>query len=303
MAKFIPDPDRVRSLDQYLETLSQMKKNAVARMFDLANEIFPLINKSYGVEIEKPKIKIQNEKFPSAECTEYLIYINVGLIDHCLNGQFGFCENIISDDAARSEIQWLGTGTESVIFSWAIAHEYFHIVRKHTEFLDSSEVTDEAYKAIEYDADLCAIASIYKLLYFKLKKSMGDQEIRNFVLYCVFWQLKLFPQPVTNNTHISSNSRISHIVNKLAILPRPDDKTRSTDVDFALDITKDYLRGLIFCLVRCEKECLKLRLMPNEKTDVADAMESYSSDQHKLTIPFYWNEIKDRVSSISNTVT
>lgn len=250
-------------LPDYLSKLPEIKRGMVEEMFNQAMTIFGSIPYRYRTSVPVPELRIIISNSLFAASAPGLMEISEGLIDHCLWNGFSLSEGIVDDEFLRQKVDPNLIG--SVMLTWVMAHEHFHVVRKNNEVskINDEDVTKVPFDhmtemAFERDADLCAIDEVYRLLKNTFQGQMADISIRSLAIYSVFWALRTLPQEKENtsfvSTHLSPEIRLLSFVLKLASINERTGKGFLADVNLQLPETWDKIVVLHKVLIACEME-------------------------------------------------
>ncbi len=296
---FSIEPDRIKSLDDYVSTIgSEIKKQAIVTMFNVATKIFARINARYGTNFDHPIIRISSNQSPDAQGMEGMIEISEGLINYCLATQFENFNEIMGEDAPVVELDSGMVAQASLI--WVMSHEYFHIVGRHNEVLLQYGSEEDTLHAIERDADLCAIAELFRINQWCFGADMSTSQIRRLTLYLTFWAIRTFPYSSEQSTHPSSAVRLWYIIGKLAIVTEVDGPNQNPDASCKLPQTLENVRELTECLVNCENAFQKIHgaddfgsLFPELKSILDNGAGRHAVRK--------WDEIKRNVSQSSTS--
>lgn len=207
-------PDRVMSVETYLAGISSdIKRTMTSDLLTRAVSIWDPIRAIYKSESQRPELRISSDTRPDAQCMEGLVELSQGLIDYCLHIQYADTKSALGLDTSFDPML-----VPTAMLTWFYAHECQHIVREHNKFLDVVDTHIDTLKAIERDADLCAVASLYRVFQNAYGAKFNDDELRKLVLYCVFWSLrKLADKPQL--THSRPDERYIGAFVKIASLP------------------------------------------------------------------------------------
>ncbi len=249
------DSPREVSIDSYLDTLHGFKQLRVMTMMVVMLKMMVAIHAGYKVPDGVPEIRIQPGSDGSPAALANLIVVPEGFIDHCLGAAFAPIDRVVTSDF---DLMWWSDELISVYgFAWAIAHEYFHLARMHWIFdANDGTRTQDVSLATERDADLCAIAMIYRYMQKHLSHFADDTTLRQAALYSVFWIVRSLPNASKAGTHLPISNRLRDMSIKLAMLR--EDPSEPPDPGAQLPATKERALYLRDCLVRCEQGYLEL---------------------------------------------
>jgi hypothetical protein len=192
--------DKKLSPEEYIGSISnQTKRNMVEDLFKNANKIIDVVRSDEFPRPERPIIRITPTSKVVAEGMDGLIEISDGFIHLCLASPAPPFHDLIQRLPEDHEIP---ANTPNALFSWTIAHEYWHGIRRHNTVLDIASNDHETLRAIEIDADLCAAASLYRWAQSEMSQKYADITIRQVVLCALFWSLRgLSIQNSDDSTH------------------------------------------------------------------------------------------------------
>lgn len=290
-------PERTLPLTDFIaREKNPIKSAAFESLFDEVHLIFKRINLRYGTGFDQPIIKVSNETFIDAQCMNGLIEISAGLIDHCMAVEAGPIENIIDNPVLSENFDY--HMISKVALTWILAHEYFHIVRRHTAVLDEVGHVRRWSHAMEHDADLCATAEIYRTFQQYFGPTLPDLEIRKLAFYCLFWSLRLLPVSDTEDTHLMIEERLWHMLTKLMSLS--EDPRKNPDNNMENPKSLERLAPLAEIAVKCEN-ALAIR---NGANPAASTLKHKWKELIAGACPevvISWDGIKEEVTRISTT--
>ncbi|SCZ29788.1 MULTISPECIES: hypothetical protein [Pseudomonas] len=180
--------------------------------------IIPLIKNKYSEEQSDIPIRISNSESLSAESNPYSIVISSGMIKHCIAAP---CMPIDEICPALPIENFDYNAMAATALAWIIAHEYFHIVRRHNEVaiaardLPGRPYANSIDNALEHDADLMATAALYRLTQMRLGNAIHDLDVRRITVHGIFLTLRTFPQESADNIHSAMPERLFQIYQKL----------------------------------------------------------------------------------------
>jgi len=240
--------DRVVPVNEFIDSIKNpIKKEMIAYLIEWSTSIYPLIrNATLNLPSEPPILRVSNELEPQAQCMEGLIEISSGLINYCLGIQFLDVESVLNIQANVGPMFFPAS-----TLTWFYSHECFHIGRQHNLLLDHVEADPNTLRAIERDADLCAVAVLYRAYQAHFQNRLTDDELRKLVLYAVFWALRtLTDKPQL--THSRPDDRIIYATMKLAIVTESQ-STSHVDVGMAWPETRARANSLFETLAAIDK--------------------------------------------------
>ena len=276
-------PDRIVSVETYLASISSVvKRQMAAELIGSATAIFEQIRFSLNASAEAPSLRIANSDSPSAQSMEGMVEISSGLIDYCLGIPYANTFTALGLDTS-----FLHDLIPTAALMWFYAHECHHIVRGHHRLTEALGYDEATMKATELDADLCAVASIYRVFQAMFAGKFQDDQIRKLLLYCLFWALRdLTDKPQL--THSRTDERLRNAALKLAMIEVvPFGSFEKVDQSFERPETR--ARGkLLFESVR-DTELLYRRMNPGASIDFDPGLRLLENSD-RTTIQ-RWDEI------------
>lgn len=288
------------SLDEYFVSIqSHERLKDIQLLFRVAENTIRLAMFSYGDESSLPIMRINPTKEFVAECMSGLIEISVGFIETCLSLERPPFGKIMDDES----FSWVENGGlhRSIIFCWAISHEYFHGRRRHSDVLDLIDKPDiQHYQVTEFDADLCAIANVYRSIQRELSHLWPDIKIRQLILISVFWFIRGLNGNIGRpSTHLSVEERVYSLALKLAHLPLKEGEP--PDQSFSNPETIANMESIF--KIFGKSELAYKSSYPDVSGDVIGFVINFSENSKLISILKKWEEIKTKVSSVSGTNT
>ena len=279
-------------LQAFLDGLQGLKRDRVAAMLGFANHVLRLIHRGSESSDDLPDIRIADDDQLFAGHLVNYIQVTKGLVDHCLSVDFAPIDSVV-----ETRHVFVGFPYESIAadgMAWILAHEYFHGLRRHWLFDDDrSQRTREVSLATERDADLCAVAAIYRVKQL-LFPGVDDDCLRQLTLYSIFWSVRSLPQSGTEGTHLPIGVRLRDMAEKLAILnENPRDLP---DPSAAQPATIQRAKLLHSCLMKCEQAYL-LRHPSDEP--LSDELHYAPSDCTVREVIGTWESIRHKVDGDS----
>ena len=275
---------RTVSLQDFLQTIvisgrdqqvpNTPKQEMIRQLFAQALELTERIRASQPripgiIYTEPPELLVNIDPALGAECVFTAIKVSSGLIEASLRTPYPDLNNTIGSHS-REDIH--ATNLPNMLFCWTVAHEYSHIVRRHDEI--SQVVGHDALtqQAFEYDADLCAIAAVFRWYQALIGPGIDDNILRQIIFSHLFWAIRALPNPESSRSHLSTAQRLYHLSTKLAQLEaKPRGLNTLAEIrNYGNVVTDEQLARagiLADCLARCEAEYLKT--MPIGKDDSA----------------------------------
>ena len=166
-----------------------------------------------------------------------------------------------------------------------------HLLRQHWMF-DAADGTriDDVSLATERDADLCAIAVVYRYLQRYCARFADDATLRQVALYSTFWVARSLPNDSATATYLPMSVRLQDMVSKLAMVR--EDPADPPDPNAALPETLQRMPYLQSCFVKCENAFL--RLHPNEKSMRTELMAAIENGTLNRVVET-WDELSHMV--------
>jgi hypothetical protein len=279
------------SVEDYIATLKDHEIQSLYKSwFDCIPSFVRNVNKGYKTNIDVPEIKIKEDNIPNAEAIYGQITISTGMLDLIRTlsfANFNYFKRSI--DIENNLCDWLIL-TNS--FRWLIYHELFHIVHNHNDIIAKHPNKKLASQVCEMDADLCAIAMVYrhteKELYEQL--NLNKEQISCIVFYSVYWFLRTVQALGQEGSHPPIEERIHFILYKISTLLEPS----YGEADLGLD-REDNLNSLkaMFALVReIEGLITSPNGIPNIRGNAVDSLICVARNQMKDTsFMKEWNKI------------
>lgn len=284
------------SLEEYIKNISCVIKRArVIEMFKFAILVLRAIKISYSSDFQIPEIRITFDESVPAEATEYAINISHGFIEYCLKSEFAFIDDLLDEPIDLN----YNLISENML-AWTVAHEFTHVVRKHNELLRILGVDSLTMRALEWDADLCAIAIIYRLLQLRYSQITSDLNVRLITIYSVFWPIRKLQNNSMQISHLTIEHRIYHLIGKLAMLG--EGKYDLPDKNWEKSQTLEINNRLLDLVVELENHFLSVNRLSEEASLLHVILEYIATGKH-LEVVGRWDEIRDTVSRVSGTRT
>jgi hypothetical protein len=300
MASFFNiQPDRIKRLDDYLSGIeATVKGHTIADMFKVATSTFKQINAIYEKAFDAPEIRISNDTRPAAQGMEGYIEVSEGLIEHCLSCEYPTVDEVL--DGIPRGLCGISLVAQ-VSLTWVIAHEYFHSIRSHNRVLEECGSDQVTLQAIERDADLCAVAIIYRMYQHFFSRYITDIQLRTFVLYSIFWIIRTLPKTEADLTHPSPDARLWFIVQKLAVLTELHGADNIPDIECKLPQTQGRQRTLIECLITLELAFQSIHGPSSLHGNLIRSLQEIVLEPAGLEPVAKWDKIRTDVSRISAT--
>lgn len=287
--------EKKQSPEEYIRSIhSPMKRMMIEDLFLHANQIIEIARSDAFPRPERPIIRICKTNRFIAESMDGLIEISTGFIDSCLASQSAPLQEIITKLAGDQNIP---ATTPNPLFSWSIAHEYWHGIRRHNTVLDITPNTHQTLHSIEIDADLCATASLYRWAQSEMSQHYADITIRKVVFASLFWAIRGMPESAEQSTHPSNMERLYHICIKMAHLRK--NKHDPADQSLKTAESKGNMIPLIELMIKAERR-YKLT-NPDCNGDMIAFIELFTENQGWAGFVENWERIHTLVSVTSGT--
>jgi hypothetical protein len=264
----------------------------VSQLLSISNSVFTAIVQQYRTAHQIPTIRILSDPTPSAQGMDGRVEVSTGLIDHCLSFAFPYVTEVAQDAQALANVDH--TFLPAAMFSWVLAHEFFHVVRAHNDVVEALGNEEFTSHALEHDADLCALAALFRQLQHRHRSTLSDVDIRRLTFYSLFWPLRTLTIP-RQATHPSIAERLWHILSKLSILPEFDGEP--ADVSFSQQKSKQNSLALWLLLRSCEKHYCQSAEAPPLIAEILELLDS----GRIVSVAKRWDEMRGQVAAISGT--
>jgi hypothetical protein len=271
IAEKVKDDFSKKLYEQWLSWLPQGVKN---------------VNQSYGTSISEPEIQIKDSEVINAEAIYGLIYISSGMLEFIRD--IKFC-NI---GMLRNDIQLSSYQCDHYVlygsYLWLIYHELFHIAFGHDEIISAQENKKLASMACELDADLCAIAMIYRTIQKALSQSdLGKKQLCCLVLYSVFWFIRQIQPLGHESDHPSIEKRLYFLIYKIATLR---EKSGSENADLGLEDSdsQQALVEMIEMVRKMDKALLGINVSGDSIEAITKEAKSFITD---TSLGCEWNRL------------
>jgi len=187
----------------------------------------------FGIQEEMPWLQVYEEDTVQAVASEGMncIRFSTGLIDHYMAAKYPDISKVLP---GAPNIFGLNLVLDLGL-AWALSHEYVHLYRKHDSVCASvlsaalidhsltpqrkrsalSLSKEDIDKATEFDADLCAVAGIYRYMQKIFAGLVDDMLIRKMVIFYVYWGVRGFPDIQHSGTHPEISDRLYDICSKV----------------------------------------------------------------------------------------
>lgn len=257
-------------------------------------EILGWINNSMGKNIELPEIRIITNPSPNAEAISYVIRLNSGLIDHCLNSLHADFETVFG----RTQPETMNSDKIAIVsLSWILAHEWTHILRCHDDVIKELGDDPSILQALEHDADFCAIATVYRKLQSQYFHELSDTEIKETLIYCLFWTVRTLPS--MSNTHEDIGMRLNNFIFKLSTIAQ--NPYEEGDYGAEKPETIAIALALVQVMVKCEKYFQTINTDDRYKANLFEKIVKNLSDDSYVNTTMKWTKVKEIVGRVSKT--
>ncbi|WP_455913457.1 hypothetical protein [Pseudomonas syringae] len=276
-----------------------VKSLRIAETLRTAAEIIPFLQKRYPELRVEVELRIADTDQLIAEGSPYSIYISRGIIQHCIGAP---CIEVDEISPVMSAFEFDYNSLSENALSWIIAHEYFHISRKHNEVaaaaLEKLGLGSEALiaSALEHDADLMAVAAMYRFLQFKLHNNIHDLDIRRLTAYSIFFSLRTFSQISDDDIHSPMPERLFHMLQKLIQVVKNPNETVS--VSGPTEFSRERVEPVTSAFVSCENH---FRLTNEKSSDFFKIFQTISQDADIFKISHAWAKISPYVERVTGT--
>lgn len=223
----MPDPDnerRLMSIDDFLKSqLEEMKRKLYTIIL---SPLFPLLSRieaTWPAPDPIPNICIiKNAKVGETELRDLIdtICLAEGLLEHCLEAQH-LALKMLGPSKLPKPFGYLSIAKACMM--WSCAHEVFHYLRRHALVEKHFGSSSETKHALEYDADLCAAAALYRYLQHFLP-NRSDMNLKKITLQLLYCSIRINIDKEADVdfygsfTHPHTAGRILDIMRKLAII-------------------------------------------------------------------------------------
>lgn len=299
----MPDPDNECRPLRPSEFLASLENEGKRRKYDsLLKHLEPLANvvkTRFPAPDGIPELRIIKNAHPE---DTYLgdilntIYLSDGLLKQCLR------LDVQGSKTHHLPITPRILGTLSIAkmgVMWAYAHELFHFLRRHA--LVEKHFGNEASTkhALEYDADLCSVASIYRYIQYKIPN--GDEfQSKRAVLMNLYWSLRPLVDRTSiedfsgSKTHPYIAARLLDAVGKLAML----NNTGTADPNLTHPTTQLHLTKLIETLCRLELAYVKTSKNTQDGETSFSLVAEFAIANNELRFTAHRHERWDEISRL-----
>lgn len=299
----IPDPDNARltlSIDEFLRSILDYERRRIyASLLAPLEVLLTRIKATWPTPDGMPDIRVV--KNAAAEETELRDLVNTvclgeGLLDRCRSAN-----TLAFDSLGASKLpKTLGSLSIAKLgIMWSCSHEIFHYLRRH-ELVEKHFGNDPATKhALELDADLCAVAAIYRYLRYFSPKTPAIT-MKKTVLEHLYWPMRLELDRTDmgfhgSQTHPHAAARLLDVIGKLAMMH----DSKLADPNFTNPLSHLHLNTLIELLVKLEQAYINAvglkapgQSSPIKQFVVANTDLTYTSGRQGR-----WDEISPLIES------
>lgn len=301
----MPDPDRMRRLLSQAEFLDSIgdreKRKSYSNLLASLTPLILRIKATWRAPDGMPDLRIVKNA-PASE-TELRDMVNTvclaeGLLDECLAAHIQAVRVLKARDLPKT----LGPlSVAKMCFMWAYAHEVFHYLRRHA-LVEKHFGGDAATKhALEFDADLCAVAAIYRHVRF-FSSNLSELRAKQQVLTNLYWLLRKHVDDAAKTdysgtkTHPHASARIYDVIRKLAMM----NDTGVADPNFERPATHQHYEALVKDFAGIESAYMDVvspgleELSPVIQFGLANGGLLYTGERHKR-----WDEIARLIDRFS----
>ena len=279
-----------------------IRNQRIASVLEDAVTIIPFMQKLYPNMSSDIQIRISDSTALSAQGGLGSIVLSLGMIEHCIAAP---CMPIDEICPAAALANFDHNSLAAIALAWIIAHEYFHIAKRHTDIaIAASELKDKPYansidSALEHDADLMAVAAIYRLLQLQLRGAIHDLDVRRIAIHTIFFTLRTFPQGSEDDIHSAMPERLYHLYHKLVWLTQdPNEEFSSSGLT---DHSRERIEPLLNAFVKCEHYFQLLG--SNDKSNLLELFSDFRDNKRVLEIVNSWHWIRPTAEKINGAKT
>lgn len=304
----MPDPDNERRLLSPSEFLASLENEGQRKKYDsLLKHLKPLANvvkARFPAPDGIPDLRIiKNARPEDTYLGDILntIYLTDGLLEQCLL----LDAQVSKTPHTPKTPQPLGALSVAKIgVMWAYAHELFHFLRRHA-LVEKHFGNDVSTKhALEYDADMCSVASVYRYIQYTIPN--GDEfQSKRAVLMNLYWALRPRIERTSiedfsgSKTHPYIAARLLDAVGKLAIL----NDTGIADPNFMHPISHLHHGKLFKSLCHLELAYVKTSQNPKNGETGFSLVAEFAIANSALCFTGHrarrWNEISQLIDSFA----
>lgn len=247
--------------------------------------------KTHGWKTEFPIVRIDPSLTQNAQAMNGVIYIDEGLIRLCLALEAPPVNEVV--EIGNGEPEFLQDLVPKAGFIWMFLHELNHGVRRHAALSESILQEPLTIQATEYDADLCAVAGLYRWYQLELAEIYSDAIIRQLTLFCIFWAIRELPEPASNDTHLSTAIRLWAMICKVANLQENSKGLADPDGLFS----GPNIEPCAVCIAKCEK--IYQERNPNASGNIITAILDIIQNHRLSPIIERWDQIRLHIGHVS----
>lgn len=292
------DDSKTVSLEEYLDSRKEFSNYcALELVFDSVLHAMTRSQFDTGTDIAVPDIHVKLTAVPSAGANPLgMIILTEGIIDYCMDLSIPSISTILGDtDFPVLDSVYLAiTG-----MAWIVGHEYAHIYRAHNKVLELLEDKIYVKRALEYDADLVAVASVFRQLQFLVGNTITDMQLRQHAIHYIYWVIRTLPDAKeAEGVHPPFSERFFQIVMKLMTLRANDLETY--DPDALRPETLERVSVLIKTALACEK--VYLAMHGDASGDYLAEWQAYVELNGHTQIINDWILVSPHVETCSGTI-
>jgi hypothetical protein len=233
-------------------------------LFRLAEDMLKVFAGIYGLSGGVPPVMLVLSDDYNAEASETKLSVNWGVSRYA-------CE--VEEKVMKSSHPPIVNGTKlppGVIilytFLWVVAHEFFHYAQGHRKVLEDHP---EVVLALEYDADLFAVAALFRFLCQRAKGSNCTvEELKCRMFYGIYWPIREQIGSTTSaeacsRDHPSYDVRLWNVMVKLVQIDCMDHNMQKLNPN-----SDDHFPALKAVFLKCERQYCDLNKIPFSESSV-----------------------------------
>lgn len=288
------DLDRPSKLkmDDYIDAIaSESDRMLVGAVMSTAASIVSEVLAGMFPSPEFPIIQVLDSPELQADAMEGMIVISTGLIKKCLELPTVPLDRIVQPAPGDNTL----TIIQGLSLVWTIVHEFHHGLRRHNLAVEQTGSEARHLRAIEMDADLCAVAAVYRHIQRNWKGIYSDLTIRQIVLAHLLWELRHFPGIEESQSHPGWFERFWYLQLKLIQVH----ETPGGFGDPSLRDPAQRARMPAISLVALRTEILFKEANPQDPHDYLQFMRRYGAASGWEKMNASWDDVKGFVSVAS----
>lgn len=289
-------PETVEFSDYLINHASPSEKEILPPIFRSLIELVPKISETNKSDIPNPHFRILLDDRPSASGMNWKIELSSGLIQHCLAIDTPPIESTTPSIASSLVDKNLSS---AIMLKWVVAHEWMHVIRRHNDVENELGSTTDILRALEYDADQCAIAAIFRQIQHEYGDKLSFLESLQLTAHSIYWPIRYLNFYRIDVSHGTMAERLYIMILKLASLG----ETAYTVPKWALGEEEHFqsvIQPLIHTLYCCEK-------IYCDRHQDGDVYQDFMDEVLRLALTeppeVYetWDKIRGDVARISST--